>query len=94
MKNTEQIKLIEGNYSEVEAREILLNVISTKIHYHSLKNYSSKERSGKEDHGSVIRISELKHALLKINELLLQAKENKQRIIIHSTINISLSEEL
>ena len=92
MNEVSQIILIEGNYSEIEAKEILRNVIATKIHFHSMKNFSSKERFGKEDENSIKRISELQNSLLKINELLINAKANNQRLTIHSTINISTSE--
>lgn len=91
MNTAEQIKLIEGIYSEKEAREILMNVISTKIHFHGMKNFSSKERFGKEDPASLKRITELNKDLVKINELLLFAKENKLNISLHSTIHISVS---
>ena len=39
MNKMEQLNLIEGNFSDEEAKEILMNIISTKIHFHEMKNF-------------------------------------------------------
>jgi len=93
MHSVEKISLIEGNFSDTEAKEILHNVITTKIQFHEMKNFSSKERFGKEDETSVKRIAELKKALAKTNELLKEASTNNLRLLITSSIIISTSEK-
>ena len=49
MTTEENISLIEGNFNKQEAREVLLNIFSTKLQFHELRNFSSKERLGKTD---------------------------------------------
>lgn len=92
MNEIEKITLISGTYSEKEAKEILRNVITTKIHFHGMKNFSTKERLGKEDSNSIKRIKELQNSLLKINEFINNVKQKNQYFQIQSTIHISLSE--
>lgn len=55
-----QLKLIDGVFTGKEARELLLNLYSDKIHFHELKNFSSRERSGTDDARATIRIAELR----------------------------------
>lgn len=93
MNNEEQVTLIVGTFSEIDAKEILLNIISTKIHFHSMKNFSSQERFGKDDAHSVKRIADLNHDFEKMKEIIDQAKANNLNLNIHSTIHISFSEK-
>ena len=44
MKKNETFNLIDGVFSVDEAREILMNIFSTKIQFHEMKNLSSEER--------------------------------------------------
>ena len=41
MKTKHEIELIAGTYSASDANEILMNLISDKIKFHQLKNFSS-----------------------------------------------------
>ena len=93
MNIEEQVLLIDGIFSEMDAKEILMNIISTKIHFHSMKNFSSQERFGKEDTHSLKRMTDLNHDIEKIKEILDQAKSNNWNLNIHSTILISFSEK-
>ncbi len=93
MNMVEQVTIIDGVFSETDAKEILLNIISTKIHFHSMKNFSAQERFGKEDAISVKRMADLNHDLEKIKEILHQAVVNNLNLSIHSNIHISLAEK-
>ena len=57
-----------------------------------MKNFSAKERFGKEDLVSLKRKTDLNYDLLKINELIAHAKANNLYLKIDSTIHISLLE--
>ena len=92
MYNKRQVMLINGIFSDIDAKEILLNVISAKIQFHSMKNFSAKERFGKEDLVSLKRKTDLNYDLLNINELIAHAKANNLYLKIDSTIHISLLE--
>jgi len=54
-----------------------------------LKNFSSKERVGKEDEIAMKRISELKESLESILIVIKEASKGENRIEIKSVINIS-----
>ena len=41
MNKTENLNLIEGNFSIEEAKEILMNIFLTKIHFHEMKNFEN-----------------------------------------------------
>jgi len=38
MNKTEMITLIDGDFDDKEAKEILVNIFSSKINFHQLKN--------------------------------------------------------
>ena len=90
MKTKHEIELIAGTYSASDANEILMNLISDKIKFHQLKNFSSSERLDKNDHNSLIRISELEECKKQVVELVSQARESTQKFTIHSQIVITL----
>lgn len=90
MKSKEQIMLINGIFSDIDAKEILQNVIRTKIQFHSMKIFSTHERLGKDDETSKKRIQDLNHDLEKINKLISFAQTNHKLLKIHSTIQITL----
>ena len=93
MNTNEQVVLINGTFSDIEAKEILFNIIGTKIQFHSMKNFSAQERFGKDDAHSVKRIADLNHDFEKMKEIIDQAKANNLNLNIHSTIHISFSEK-
>ncbi len=93
MKSTEKLTLIEGVFSAEETKEILTNMFSSKINFHHIKNWSSRERFGKDDEISKKRIPELQNDLQKLQEILLNAKHSNQKLVINSEVNISLSNE-
>jgi hypothetical protein len=41
MKEEMSIMLIDGTFTKAQAKEILTNLIGTKIQFHQLKNFSS-----------------------------------------------------
>lgn len=91
MKNPETLILIDGYFTFEEAKSIISNIIASKINYHNIKNWSSKERFGKYDSIAQERIPALKSELKKM-ELILSAAKNK-RILIKSEIYISIVDE-
>ncbi len=90
MKTKHEIELIAGTYSASDANEILMNLLSDKIKFHQLKNFSSSERLDKNDHNSLIRISELEECKKQVIELVAQASESNQKFTIHSQIVMTL----
>ena len=92
MKNSEDLKLIDGTFLPTEAKEILTNIFSSKIQFHTTKNFSNQVRFGKEDTVSVNRIPELNKSLEYVFEIIRQAQKNNQSICIHSVVSITLKD--
>ncbi|MFM6926550.1 MAG: hypothetical protein ACKOU7_13670 [Ferruginibacter sp.] len=93
MKRNEKLIPIEGIFSPDEAKEILMNMIKSKINFHNIKNWSSNERFGKDDETAKRRIPELKKDLEKLETILAEAKTLNKKLIVDSEINIILSGE-
>ncbi|MGJ3236059.1 hypothetical protein [Marivirga sp.] len=87
-KQTED--LVRGEYSAVEAKEIVSNLISQKINFHNLRDFSSLERYGKRDENSLKRIEELKESRKSMLEIIDMAKEEGKTVKINSNITIEL----
>ena len=86
-------KLIEGTFSDQEAKDILKNFFESKIHFHEMRNFSSEERFGHKDAMAVKRIPELKQASKDILEIVQQAKLGNKRLLINASVLISILEE-
>jgi hypothetical protein len=93
MKKNETLTIIDGNFSYDEAKEILMNMFSSKINFLNLKNWSSLERFGKEDEIAQKRIPALRIEMKKLDEILSEAKAKNTRLMVNSEINISLLED-
>lgn len=91
MLKNKKLKLIEGKFLHDEAKEILRNIFSAKINFHQMKNFSSRERFGKDDKTAVKKIPILKKELLKLDKILAEAKAKNLNLVITSEINILLS---
>lgn len=92
MNKTEKLTFIEGAFTDAEAKEILMNVFSTKINFHQTKNLSSQERFGKVDVVASKRIIALKKGLEKAMEMITEANKNNKKLTIKSEINITISD--
>jgi len=93
MSKIKKLTLIKGNFTNEEAKEILMNLISSKISFHQLKNFSSQELFGKEDKIASKRIPALKKELEKLKKIILQAKSKNKKLLVSSEINISLIDD-
>lgn len=91
MDNTEknqEIKLINGQFSPEDARDLLMSLFTRKLQFHEMNNLSSKERFGKEDAMASVRIPELKESLKAINEIIKSADRDNEILEIRSTVSI------
>lgn len=93
MKQDETVELINGEFTIEQAKEILSNVFSTKIHFHQMKNFSSLERYSKEDEIAITRLPELKRELKRSLAFLENSEISNKKILIHSEIKISVINE-
>ena len=92
MKKNETLRIIDGNFNYDEAKEILMNILSSKINFYCLKNWSSQERFGIEDVNAQKRIPALRNEVKKLEEILSEAKAKNKKLVVSSDINISFLE--
>jgi dihydroorotase len=89
----EKVKLIEGVFNSDEAQELLLNLFESKIKFHELKNFQSKQRYGKEDTFAVNKIAMLKNNASIIHELFKEAIQKNQKVKIDAVIKMQFSDK-
>jgi hypothetical protein len=92
MKKNETLTIIDGNFTYDEAKDILMNMFSSKINFHNIKNWSSQERFGENDAIAQKTIPALRNEMKKLEEILLEAKAKNKKLVVNSEINISLLE--
>ncbi|MCA1624888.1 MAG: hypothetical protein LC768_03140 [Acidobacteria bacterium] len=90
MKKTETIDLIKGTYAPDEAREILLQLLISKINFHNQRNFSSRERFGKPDADSEQRLKYLEESRKNLETFISKAVTEQKNITINSSIEINI----
>jgi len=93
MKKAETFTIIDGNFTYDEANEILPNMISSKINYYNINNWSAQVRFGKDDAIAQKRIPALRNEMKKLENILLEAKAKNLKLVVSSEINILLMED-
>jgi hypothetical protein len=88
MDKNQNLTLIDGEFAPTDAKEILKNVFWSKMQFHEMRNFSLKERLGKEDQNAVNRIVELKKSLEKILAIVSEAEANNETLSIQAEICI------
>ncbi|MEO8821060.1 MAG: hypothetical protein ABI267_00805 [Ginsengibacter sp.] len=88
MKLKYSVTFIKGSFTPQEAKDVLLELITYKINFHSIKNFSSQERYGKPLKGSQKRIEELQASREKFVKLIESAAREKTNLTIDSHIHI------
>jgi len=86
MTEKEPYKLIDGVFVPSEAREVLSELLSFKINFHNMKNFSSEERFQKPDEHSNERLADLKDTKTKLMALVDEAEKSNSKIKINSKI--------
>ncbi|NGP75070.1 hypothetical protein G3570_00380 [Balneolaceae bacterium YR4-1] len=81
-------ELVKGEFTTAEAREVLTNLINSKLRFHSKKNLQAYEQSGKTDPNSESRIQELKQLRKQLLEDLNEAREEDCMVELQASINL------
>lgn len=85
----EIVSLIDGRFDAKEAREVLLKLINFKINFHEQKIFEFDERFGMVNEPSVMRLKELKESRRKLFQIVQNAEQNGEELIIESNIRIT-----
>ena len=93
MKVSKKFSLIAGEFSPAETREILMNVFSSKIHFHEMRNFSMQERFGETDKTALKRIPQLKKCLDEIKKIIEDGEKKNLRFTLTSDVIINISKK-
>lgn len=92
MKETETVNLINGTFSPEEAQELLLELLRSKINFHNIRNWSSKERLGEPDTTSEQKLIYLEEARRNLQMLLAEAIIQQNSVTIIATIELKIED--
>ena len=85
-----EVKFITGEFSQEDARELLLSIISKKIQFHSVDSLSRWEKNANEDSCAKNRFEELQSARAQVLQLLTSQSTKDKKIKINSIIEIEV----
>lgn len=96
MENAQNFKLLDGVFNPEKAREVLFNLVNSKIRFHQSEIISIEERFGSDTTHSRKRVEELLQVHQEIRELTEQAEARGLHLQVNSMIEVSLvaAEEL
>ena len=93
MEKQKAFRLIDGEFSPSDARNILFTLVNSKINFHSMESFGITIRTSGDTSFHEKRIKELTQTNIDIKEMMDYAKENKLRLKINGTIEIKLINE-
>ncbi len=93
MEKQKTFKLIDGEFVPSDARNILFTLVNGKINFHSQESFGIKIRTSGDTSFHEKRIKELTQTNIDIKKMVDYAKENKLRLKINGTIEITLINE-
>lgn len=88
----EKLKLIDGEFSPTEFKEIVYNLFLKKIEFHKIKNFSSQIRFGIDDTVAIQKINEINQSIEKLSKLFEEVQEKDTRVFVFSEIQVRLKE--
>lgn len=87
---TQNIQLVKGIFSPIEAADVLFSLISDKIKFHNLQMLGVQVHFGNDTSQSEQRIKALKEVKNLAKDLILKARDEGYEVKIDSTIEIEL----
>ena len=91
MQKKKEFKLIEGEFTPADAKEVLMSLYSSKLSFHQMKDFSSIERFGKKDETAIKRIPDLKESMAVIAAIIQEADKKEKKLILSATVNIEFA---
>ncbi|HLP65194.1 hypothetical protein [Flavobacterium sp.] len=92
METIRKINLINGEFTPIEASELLIDLYNKNINFNKIQNFSSQVRFGVDDENALSRIQELKESVEQIKEIVTEAKASQRNVFIKSFLEIELEE--
>ena len=94
MNKEYSINFIDSLFTTEEAASVLLDIFSSKIKFHELKNMGYKERFGYVDEIAQQRIEDLKKSRQILFHILAEAKESNCDLKVNSSISLQLKNKI
>ncbi len=88
MSTIKTITLIDGSFDPDTAKDILVNLLQHKIHFHTLKSLRFWEKTGVKDIESQLRLEQLKNDRDLLLKLMHEAQLDAKQVVIKSSIQI------
>lgn len=88
-----KVTLIDAVFNVAEAKDIVINMFTMKINFHSQKNVSHVERFGKTDNAALEKVEFLKAELAKLETIIAEATEKNVSLKVTSNIHIDYINE-
>jgi hypothetical protein len=88
-----KVTLIDGTFNVAEAKDVLLNMFTMKINFHSQKNVSHIERFGTPDDNSKAKVEFLKAEMAKLETIIAEATDKNVSLKVTSAIQIDYINE-
>ena len=85
-----ELNLIDGEFNREELKELLMNILMSKINFHEKKTLTSLITVGNEDEISNKRVKELKSEVIKFKEFVNNMNVEKVKLKVTSTIKIEI----
>lgn len=83
-----EFKLIDSTFTPIEAKNVLSDLITSKINYHKVDDFSQHIRFERDSQHSKNRIEQLKSAQVELNEFINIAKAKGLNLVVKSTVYI------
>lgn len=92
MSNNElNVKLVDGDFTPVQAIDIISSLIQQKINFHKIENLQNWEKNHKADPEPFIkRINQLKEANETAKQFIIEMKKNGKRVQIEGNLSINI----
>lgn len=91
MKTIESINLTDSVFSSIEARDIIMEMLKSKINFYKLKNLRTQYLHGVEDTDAVAQIKKLKMEQEKFTQLIRSTSHEHQ---FNIKINVEVSQAM
>lgn len=93
MERDHNFNLIDGEFAPSEARNILFDLVNSKINFHQMESFGITVRSSGDTSFHENRIKQLTQTNVDIRKVLDYAAENNLRLKINGTIEIKFVNE-
>lgn len=86
-----EFKLIDSTFTPIEANNVLSDLITSKINYHKVDDFSQHIRFERDSQHSKSRIEELKTTQAELSEFIKIAKSKGLNLVVKSTVFVEFT---